>query len=255
MTQGYRVRFKVAYCGRDFSGWQIQPDRRTVQGELKRQLSFLLGREVVPVGAGRTDAGVHARGQVAHVTVASPEEVARLQRALPGLMPVDIQISQVEPVSLEFNSRFSAEARRYRYHLLFRRDIFQTANWQILKPVDRSAMDRAARDFLGRHDFTSFCKTASLKAAGNDCTVDLCSLEWRHDSAIFQVRANRFLHHMVRIMVGTLVEIGRGQRPSGEIPEILAARDRSRAGRMAPPEGLFLEEVYYPAFPVEGEGK
>ena len=116
---GVRVRFQVAYVGTGFSGWQIQPHRRTVQGVLAKKVSFLLGRDVIPVGAGRTDAGVHAQGQVAHVTVANEAEAERLKRALPGLMPNDIGISQVQMVPIDFNSRFSAVARRYTYHLLF----------------------------------------------------------------------------------------------------------------------------------------
>jgi len=251
---GVRVRFQVAYVGTGFSGWQIQPHRRTVQGVLAKKVSFLLGRDVIPVGAGRTDSGVHAQGQVAHVTVANEAEAERLKRALPGLMPDDIAISQVQMVPMDFNSRFSAVARRYSYHLLFRRDIFQPNNWQLRRPLDHQAMDLAARHFLGSHDCASICKTKSLKPAGNVCHIDLCAFEWLEDSAIFQIRANRFLHHMVRIMVGTMVEVGEGTRLPDDIPGILEARDRSRAGRMAPPEGLFLEEVYYPVIPTQGDG-
>ena len=247
---GVRVSFRVAYVGTGFSGWQFQPALRTVQGVLKKKLSFLLGREVSPVGAGRTDTGVHARGQVAHVTVASEEEAARLKRALPGMMPADIEVYDFQSVTPDFHARFSAIARRYSFHLLFRRKIFQPNTWQITRSIDRQAMDTAAAFFPGSHDCASFCKTSSLKDNGNVCHIDLCAFEWSADSAIFHVRANRFLHHMVRIMVGTLVEVGRGQRPASEIPDILEARDRSRAGLMAPTEGLFLEEVYYP----EGEG-
>jgi tRNA pseudouridine38-40 synthase len=247
---GFRVRFRVAYLGTGFYGWQIQPGRRTVQGVLKSKLSFLLGREVVPVGAGRTDRGVHARGQVAHLNVNTEDEVERLGRALPGLMPPDIKVSDVRKVPLEFHSRFSATARRYSFHLLFKRDIFHPNNWQLLRPLDREAMDQAAACFPGTRDCTSFCKTSSTKAAGNVCQIDHCAFEWSEDSAIFHVRANRFLHHMVRIMVGTLVEVGMGHRRPDEIPAILEALNRSSAGKMAPPEGLFLEEVYYP----EGDG-
>jgi tRNA pseudouridine38-40 synthase len=243
---GIRLRIDLAYRGRDFHGWQIQPRLRTVQGDLARQCTRLLGRSATPVGAGRTDAGVNATGQVAHLDVATEEEAQRIIGALPRLMPDDILIKGVQRVSPHFNARFSAVARRYSYHLLFGRDIFHELQWQIYSKLDRQAMDRAATAFLGVHDFTSFCRTASLKPEGNDCQVDLCAFEWQERSAIFEVRANRFLHHMVRIMVGTLVEIGQGSKPIDVIEQILAARDRSRAGRMAPPQGLFLEEVYYP---------
>ncbi len=242
-----RLRIDVAYRGRDFHGWQIQPELRTVQGELRRQCSRLLGRPATPVGAGRTDAGVNAVGQVAHLDTATEDEARRVMGALPRLMPADIQVTGISRVSPHFNARFSAVARRYGYRLFFGHDIFREFEWQVFFDLDREAMDRAAAVFLGAHDFSSFCRTASLKEAGNVCDVDLCHLEWRERSAIFHVRANRFLHHMVRIMVGTLVEIGQGSKPVDAMAEILSARDRSRAGRMAPAQGLFLEEVTYPA--------
>ena len=184
------------------------------------------------------------------MTLLNEDEVTRLERALPGMMPPDIQVFGFQRVTPDLHCRFSAIARRYSYQMLFRREIFQPNNWQITREIDRQTMDRAAGFFVGSHDCTSFCKKTSLKENGNTCHIDLCAFEWQEDSAIFHVRANRFLHHMVRIMVGTLVEIGRGQRPGEQISEILEARDRSSAGCMAPPEGLFLEEVYYP----EGEG-
>ena len=198
------------------------------------------------MGAGRTDAGVHARGQVAHLDVANEDEAQRLAGALYRLLPEDILIKDVQQVSTHFNARFSAVARRYSYQIFFGRDIFLEHSWQVLNKLDQEAMDQAARVFLGSHDFSSFCRTSSLKEAGNVCEVDLCAFDWQESSAIFQVRANRFLHHMVRIMMGTLMEIGQGIIPGDSIGRILAARDRSQAGNMAPAQGLFLEEVYYP---------
>jgi len=142
------------------------------------------------------------------------------------------------------------------------RDLFRPYAWYLWRPVDRAAMDAAAAAFLGAHDFISFCKATSLRDDGNVCDVSRCAFEWSRDSAIFHVRADRFLHHMVRNMVGTLVEIGRGERAPDDVPRILASRSRSACGRMAPPQGLFLEEVIYPgddggeraARPVQPEG-
>jgi tRNA pseudouridine38-40 synthase len=241
-----RLRIDVAYVGLEFHGWQIQPDFRTVQGEMRRCLTRLLGRNAIPVAAGRTDAGVNARGQVAHLTVRSDDEADRVERALQGMMPPDIQILRVRRVSPSFNARFSAVARRYSYRIILARDIFNPHAWYHFRPLDRAAMDQAAADFRGTHDFSSFCKAKSLKEDHNLCEVGLCAFDWQDDSAIFHVRANRFLHHMVRNMVGTLAEIGRGEREADVIPGILDARSRSASGRMAPPQGLFLEEVYYP---------
>jgi tRNA pseudouridine38-40 synthase len=244
--EDFRLRLDLAYVGRDFQGWQIQAEARTVQGELRNLISRLLDRPATPVGAGRTDTGVNARGQVAHIAVRTEVECNRLIRALPGMMPRDIAVTRIRRVSPAFNARVSATARRYSYHLLLGRDIFSPFCWQLGRDLDRAAVDRAAAQFVGAHDFTSLCKAASVKANGNTCDVSLCSFEWGPDTAVLHVRANRFLHHMVRNLVGLLVEIGYGRHDPSDIPRILGAHSRSAAGGMAPPQGLFLEEVTYP---------
>jgi len=243
---GVRLRLDIAYVGTGYYGWQIQPDRRTVQGELRRHLTRLLGRDTIPMGAGRTDAGVHARGQVAHLTVRNDDEAERVERALPRICDGDVQVRSVRRVSVDFNARFSATGRSYSYHIATVRDIFAPHVWYVYHPLRRAAMDEAAAFLTGEHDFTSFCKASSLKDTGSICRVSHCAFEWREDSAILRVKANRFLHHMVRNMVGLMVEIGRGERRAAEVPEVLVARCRSAAGQMAPASGLFLEEVEYP---------
>jgi tRNA pseudouridine38-40 synthase len=240
-----RVRLDLAYVGTAFHGWQIQPQLRTVQGELTARLSRLLQRPCQPVGAGRTDAGVHARGQVAHLDAAGAAEIPRIARALPKMAPDDIQILGVAPVSAAFDARLSATARRYAYRLRERRNIFDPYAFHVPWRLDRGAMDAACARIRGRHDFSSFCKTGSLKE-DNTCEVDLCGLEWTDEGGILHIRADRFLHHMVRNLVGVLVEVGRGSRQPQDLPRILAARDRRAAGMMAPAHGLFLEEVLYP---------
>ena len=241
------VRMDLAYDGTAFHGWQIQPELRTVQGELARLLTRLLGRETVPTGAGRTDTGVHALGQVAHTCGLSADEAERLCRALPGMTPEDMQIRTVREVSPSFDARFSARWRRYEYRLGFRRDIFRRRlEWQVERELDRVAMDAAAARVPGERDFSSFCKTASLRE-NNRCRVGDCAFEWADDSAIFHIRADRFLHNMVRTLVGTLLEVGRGRRTPADLDDILAARDRRAAGDKAPPCGLYLAEVGYDA--------
>lgn len=244
--EDYRLRVDLAYDGRDFQGWQIQSEARTVQGELRNLVSRVLDRPVTPVGAGRTDTGVNARGQVAHIALRTQAECERLIRALPGMVPGDIAITGIRRVSPAFNARLSATSRRYSYHLLLGRDIFQPYCWQLGRDLDRDAVDLASSHFLGTHDFTSFCKASSLKADGNTCDVNLCAWAWEADRAVFHVQANRFLHHMVRNLVGLLVEIGCGRHDPRDIPRVLGARSRTAAGGMAPPQGLFLEEVTYP---------
>ncbi len=242
---GVRLRLDIAYVGREFHGWQIQPELRTVQGELRHYLTRLLGRDAIPVAAGRTDAGVHARGQVAHLTVRDEREVERVERALDRMCAGDLEVSRVRRVSPDFNARFSATARRYSYHLIQTRDIFRPHVWHVYRELDRAAMEQAVGHFLGRHDFATFCKASSRKE-NNECDVSLCTFEWSGDSAIFHVKANRFLHHMVRNLVGLLVEIGCGEWQPEQVPALLAAQNRSDIGRMAPAHGLFLEEVDYP---------
>ena len=244
---GRVLKLTVEYDGTGFAGWQVQPGTRTVQGVLEEAFSDLEGASVRVHGAGRTDAGVHALGQVAHVETGLELPPERIAGALNARLADDVRVRSVEEASEDFNARFSATARRYSYRILRGRDVFDPHCWQIYFDVDRQAMDRGARELLGRHDFSSFCKTSSLKPDGNFCEVDLCRFEWSPQGAMFEIRANRFLHHMVRTIVGTLVEIGRGARPADDIPAILAARDRRSAGRMAPARGLFLEEVTYPA--------
>jgi len=241
------VRIDLAYDGSAFHGWQVQPELRTVQGELARLLSRLLGRETMPTGAGRTDTGVHALGQVAHASGLNGNETARLCRVLPGMAPEDIDIRAVREVSPSFDARFSANWRRYAYRLGFRRDIFRRRlEWQVSDELDRAAMDAAAARVPGERDFSSFCKTASLRE-NNRCRVVDCAFEWSDDSAIFGIRADRFLHNMVRTLVGTILEVGRGRRAAADLDDILAARDRRAAGDKAPPCGLYLAEVGYDA--------
>ena len=240
-----RVRIDLAYVGTAFHGWQVQPGLRTVQGDLAAMLERLLLRPMMPTGAGRTDTGVHAHGQVAHVKLRNHNEVQRVVGALAKLPPDDIHIHEVRQVSPVFNARLQATSRRYSYRLRWTRNIFDPHAFEVLRPLDHQAMEAASRRFLGEHDYSSFCKTGSLKDE-NTCRLDLCALEWTDQGCIFRVRANRFLHHMVRNMVGLLLEIGRGVRQPEDVDAVLAARSRTAAGMMAPAHGLFLDEVTYP---------
>jgi tRNA pseudouridine38-40 synthase len=240
-----RVKIDLAYVGRDFHGWQVQPGLRTVQGELAGMLARLLDRPCLPTGAGRTDAGVHATGQAAHAELRDQREVQRVIGAVAKLAPEDIQIHGVREVSPAFNARLSATWRRYRYRLRWSRNIFDPHAFEVPWTLDRQAMDAACSRFLGRHDFSSLCKADSLKD-DNACTLTRCDLEWSETECILRVQADRFLHHMVRNLVGLLVEIGRGSRRPDDVDRVLAARRREAAGMMAPARGLFLAEVGYP---------
>ena len=240
------VRIDLAYDGGGFHGWQLQPDQRTVQGVLNDEIARLLGREVTTSGAGRTDTGVHALGQTASLGGLSEVEVRRLESTLPRMGPDDVRFTSVREVAPDFHARFSALWRRYEYRLSFEDDLFQRRVRCLVRgPIDRAAMDAACVHLLGKHDFRSFCKTASWRE-DNTCDVAEARFAWSDAGGVFHVRADRFLHHMVRTLVGTLLEVGRGARDPDEIPAVLAAHDRGKAGIMAPPQGLYLAEVGYP---------
>ncbi len=240
------VRIDLAYDGTDFHGWQVQTELRTVQGDLAKMASRLLDRPVMPIGAGRTDTGVHALKQTAHLNGLQEFEVERLMRALYKLTPPDIEILHVREVSTDFSARFSAVWRRYQYNMAWNRNVFRRREeWQVGGGLDRAAMDTAAAHLLGRHDYRSFCKMSSWKE-DNHCDVTEARFEWRDDGAVFFVQADRFLHHMVRNMVGALVEVGRGWITIDDMIATIAACNRDDTGTMAPPQGLYLADVGYP---------
>ncbi len=240
--------FRVAYDGTRYEGWQKQArTEATIQGKLEKALATLSGEPVQVIGAGRTDAGVHARGQYANVRLPltiSPEE---LGAALNRLLPDDIAVSAVRIASERFHSRFSAKEKWYRYRIRVgaEKDVFSRRYvWQLGEPLDMDAMCRAAKFLEGTHDFTSFCGNKHFKKSPIRA---IKKIEMTEDSGelILDFYGNGFLQNMVRIMTGTLVEIGEGKRAASDIPAILEARDRSQAGFTAPPLGLCLMEVRY----------
>ncbi|MBO1005382.1 tRNA pseudouridine(38-40) synthase TruA [Pseudogracilibacillus auburnensis] len=243
-----RYKATLAYDGSRFSGFQIQPNARTVQKELENALGKMhKGKAVKVTGSGRTDARVHAKGQVVHFdsTLLLPPE--RWMKALNTLLPVDVSIVRVEAVQADYHARFDATGKTYKY-VVYRaaiRDPFRhhyTAHFPY--PLQINLMREAATELVGTHDFTSFC---SAKTDVNEKvrTVSELMIEELADELVFTFTGNGFLYNMVRIMVGTLLDIGSGKLASNQIPEILAGRDRTLAGKTAPPEGLYLWEVYY----------
>jgi tRNA pseudouridine38-40 synthase len=238
-------RIDLEYDGSDFHGWQIQPGLRTVQGELRQALERLLRQEISLEGAGRTDAGVHALGQVASLSCEGGKPPEVVQRALTSLLPRDILVRGVRAVPPEFSARHSAVARSYRYRLLQGRSaLWRRYCLEVPSALDAAAMEEAACCFLGEHDFRAF----AASDAGDRC---VCLVERARVQAAgpwidFEITANRFVHNMVRRLTGALLEVGRGRLSPEALSQILRQGDRPRGGPCLPPQGLFLLRVRYP---------
>lgn len=241
------VRLDLAYDGTGFRGWQRQRGQRTVQGVLEGALGQVLGRVPELSVAGRTDAGVHARGQVASFAWPEGLDLERLRRSIIGMLGPEVVVTDARVVGNGFDARHSATAREYRYRI----DIGPvpdpfTARFVWHRPCDPSlgAMRRAARALVGEHDFASFCRSPG-KDRSTVRRLDRLSVSRAGGRVEVTARANAFLHQMVRSLVGTLLAVGEGRLYADSMPAILRARDRSTAGHVAPPHGLTLERVMF----------
>lgn len=243
-----RLKCTVSYDGTMFSGYQVQPGKRTVQGEIEKALEKLnKGARIRISASGRTDAGVHARGQVIHFDTMLEIEPARWQIALNSLLPSDIAIHTVELAAPDFHARFNAVGKEYRYFMLLskHRDPFnRNFAYQFPFSLDLEGMREASKHLLGTHDFTSFC-SAKTEVEDRVRTVKEIDFFEENGQFVFKFVGNGFLYNMVRILVGTLLEIGTGRRAADSIPELLEKKDRTLAGKTAPGHGLYLWKVFY----------
>ncbi len=247
-----RFRATLEYDGTDFAGWQLQRGARTVQGELERALEKITGAPVRPTAAGRTDAGVHATGQVVHFDAETRLSGIELRRALSGVLPPDVSVVELFDALPDFHARRDAAGKRYVYRILTRASpspLRRRFAWHLRGPLDLEAMGRASRSFVGSHDFRAFRGTAGGDPGPDDTRRRIERLDWERDGDELRLVAEGpgFLRYMVRNLVGTLVDVGAGRRSADSISEILASRDRARAGATAPPHGLCLERVRYSA--------
>jgi tRNA pseudouridine38-40 synthase len=251
-------KLTLAYDGTDFHGWQVQPEHATIQGELAAAIERIAGEQVLPQGSGRTDAGVHARAQVASFELRAPIPPENLHRALNRTLPAAIRVVKVEHASPEFHARHSVRLKTYEYRI-FQGEIcppwlaryVYALNWRL----DVERMQAAAQIVVGEHDFTSFAASdpdLSVRSCGDDerpgfVRTIYASIFQREegDLLVYRVRGNGFLHHMVRNLVGTFIDVGRGHIEPEDVREILKARSRSAAGATAPARGLFLDSVEY----------
>jgi tRNA pseudouridine38-40 synthase len=245
-----RLKLTVHYDGSAFHGWQYQPDQRTVQGELEATLTRLAASPRTAVGSGRTDAGVHATGQVVSVDMPARWDGRTLQKALNATLPRDIWVEAAEIAPPGFHPRFDAVARSYRYdvgtHPLSRSPFHRRWCWALAEAVDENVLHALAGRLPGTRSFRSFSKSGQPER-GYVCTVDRATWSRWELGLRFEITANRYLHHMVRYLVGTMVEIGTGHRPSGAFDALLESDPDTRTSPPAPPEGLFLTLVEYPS--------
>lgn len=239
------IKLTLEYDGTDFCGWQWQPKGRTVQGTLQSSLKKLLQESPTVIAAGRTDAGVHALGQVVNFKTKSILDLNSIRLGLNSFLPRDVTILEAEEEDEKFNARFDAVKRMYRYVITKRpRAVGRQYSWYCKFNLDLDKIKNASEFLIGEHVFSAFSR------ADDEETHYLCNVEsvqWQEtkDEIILEICANRFLHNMVRIIIGTMVEVGRGRLAPEEIKEILKTRDRNRIGFTVPPQGLFLIKVYY----------
>ncbi len=247
------LKITLAYDGSEFSGWQVQPDRRTVQATLAAALERVTGERMMPQGSGRTDAGVHALAQVASCSIANPIPPQNLVIALNDVLPPSVRVICVEEVTPDFHARKSARAKTYRYRI-YRGPICPPFLARYVYhhpyPLDEAAMAAAAREVMGEHDFTSFAAVDPEKGTEPDegsAVRTVFSSQWSREAEefVYTVRGGGFLHHMVRNLVGTFLLVGKGSLTPADISGILAARNRSAGGPTAPASGLYLVSVEY----------
>lgn len=238
------VRLDIAYDGTGFHGFARQPNVRTVQGELEDALERILGRRYETTGAGRTDAGVHARHQIVTFETAEPPDLERLRKSLDRMLGGEVSVLSASEAPEGFNARFSPSWRAYRYFVDPRPatdPLTRNWVWHLGRPLDLEAMNVAASGFVGEHDFASFCR----QRPGATTVRQVFEAGWWTEDhrVVFGVKARAFCHQMVRSLVGFCIDVGLGRRRAEEVEEVIAARDRQKVGTIAPPHGLVLWEV------------
>ena len=239
-------KLTLEYDGTLFSGWQVQPNRRTVQNELETKLKELTKEDIRVTGSGRTDAGVHALGQVASFQTNGKLPVTAFAKGLNSILPDDIHILNAEEVHNSFDARRDAIKRTYQYTILKKQSVINRYySWYPHMNLDLTAMNKASKFLLGNHDFSSFCKTdPDIK----DYMTLVYTAKWleSENHLLFEISAIRYFRHMIRVIIGTLIKVGNGTITPERFGEILSAGDRRFAGKTAPPHGLCLVRVEYP---------
>ena len=252
-----KIKLILEYDGTRYAGWQLQENAETVQGAVEAALRKLLGRKVRVHGAGRTDAGAHALAQVAHFQTARPLPLRNIRDGTNAHLPPDIVALRAEEAPPDFHARCSARGKVYRYLVLFRpvrSALLRERAWRVAGPLNIAAMKRAAASLLGRHDYSAF-SAAGSSVREKTRTLRRIAISRRGERVEFELEADGFLYKMVRNIVGTLVLAGQGKIPPAAVGDILASRDRARAGPTAPAKGLYLARVIYRGEKTGGLGQ
>lgn len=241
------LKLEIEYDGTNYCGWQTQKGHQSIQETIEKVISKILQEKIRLIASGRTDAGVHAQAQIANFKTNSAIALNKLQRALNGLLPQDLAIAGIEEEAIDFHSRFAAKSKLYRYSILNRAypsALLRNRVYFYPYPLDIRAMRRDARALLGRHNFSSFQASGKLERCPIK-TVKLIKITKDKDTIYIDIEADGFLYNMVRNIIGTILEIGRGKLPEGSLEKILKACDRRLAGPTAPSQGLCLMKINY----------
>ncbi len=241
-----RYKLTFEYDGAQFRGWQKQPDLRTVEGVIEEALSTLYQQEIDIVGQGRTDAGVHAKAQVAHVDLPDKYDAAKIITAMKSLLPGDVALLTIIPAKHDFNARFDAISRSYRYQIIQRSTpLFRHICWNVYHQVNKNLLQDCAEILKGEHDFVNFCIPSESGYQTTTCTIMQSRWAEEGDILVYHITGNRFLRHMVRRLAGTMIKVATGQISFSDFAGLLTKNEMNQKGFSAPAKGLILEQVTY----------
>lgn len=244
MNNRYKLTFE--YDGTDFNGWQKQPEGRTVQGIIEKAFSTFYQQNINMVGQGRTDSGVHAKAQVAHADLPASYSVSRLYRAMSGLLPQDVSLIKVEKVAGNFHARFHAVSRSYQYSVLEQRSpLMRRYSWFVYKPISLERLSKCAEMIHGKHDFINFCIPPDEPEMTTLCTINKSYWKKENGILLYEIEGNRFLRHLVRRLVGAMIQVADGTREIENFQKLLNSDEVKQKGHAAPAKGLTLVGVRY----------
>lgn len=244
MSNRYKLTFE--YDGTNFQGWQNQPEGRTVQGVIEEALSRFYQQEISIVGQGRTDAGVHAKGQVAHVNLPSMYNINRIYRAMSGLLPKDVALINTQKEDADFHARFHAKSRIYQYTVINRPSpLLRYYSWSVFKPLSFQLLEECAEMVMGEHDFINYCIPPDESEMTTICTIHQSFWKKEEEILTYKIEGNRFLRHLVRRLVGAMVQVADGTFGKRDFQRLLSANKTDRKGHAAPARGLMLISVKY----------